>query len=925
MRQAFVAGVLVLALLAGCARDVDPVTGVAQARALIEQGKSGEARVLLKNLLSKHSDASAARVLLARIALDEGNPQAASDELSTLDEAALRDPQALLMWARVEIEVGEPQVVLQRLLKSGDSIPQPDRALIVAAAYRANGSQADALAVLRKIESEVASSEALVLGIAGTLQEMGNIELATGELNKYLRTNPASSADALRMRGDLKLRQGKPADAVIDFEAALKAAPAAWPQTNRVSTELMIADAQIAAGQLDAAKVQIAKVEKKWPGTLGATVLLGQIALLEGRPEEAVDRLGAVEEAGASSARVQYLLVEALLKSGNVVRAGQLLETLVAKEPESSPSRRVLATLFLQQGRPDRVIEILGADEEPGVDDDVNVNDDLLSVARSARASAARRISTLTAELAAAPANNKVRAELAAAQLSNGEAADALATLGPYVEGRQDPQSIGTRISALYLIGNDIEANKVVDRLLSTPAGSDLEVLLAASDAAAQRQQKATVSRLLEKADALAPANTEVQLRQASMYFANKDYATTARVLNVVLQREPGNERVRLALARVSEAKGDVAGSRAALEAAVQAQPSAIEPALMLAGLELRAGKGKVASDVLDGLVAANPQAAAPNAAGVLLARIGRYEEARTRFRQAADREPGNAEYWYNLGEAQLGLKDNAAAKESFLRSAELQPDSLRSGFAAVRLSLEQKDVAAARKTAETLTRQLPNSPAAWLLLGDAQAAGNDLAAAGSSFARSYGLRPSALAAMREFSMRVSSAAQRPEEPLLKWLARKPDDLSVRRLLADFHLQRGDDAAAREQLEIMVKLAPNDVSSVNNLAWVLRTSAPQRAEALARQAATIAPDNAAVADTLGVILLGNDKVEEAARVLEKAAAGLPDNPAVQFHYASSLDRLGQKDKARAVLVKALKDHREFSERAAAQRLLEELG
>jgi predicted Zn-dependent protease len=123
----------------------------------------------------------------------------------------------------------------------------------------------------------------------------------------------------------------------------------------------------------------------------------------------------------------------------------------------------------------------------------------------------------------------------------------------------------------------------------------------------------------------------------------------------------------------------------------------------------------------------------------------------------------------------------------------------------------------------------------------------------------------------------------------------------------------------------MVKLAPNDVSSLNNLAWVLRTSAPQRAEALARQAGTIAPDNAAVADTLGVILLGNGKVEEAAKALERAAAGLPDNPSVQYHYASSLDRLGQKDKARDVLVKALKDHREFSERAAAQRLLEELG
>jgi predicted Zn-dependent protease len=345
----------------------------------------------------------------------------------------------------------------------------------------------------------------------------------------------------------------------------------------------------------------------------------------------------------------------------------------------------------------------------------------------------------------------------------------------------------------------------------------------------------------------------------------------------------------------------------------------------MLAALELRAGKGSVASGVLDTLVAANKDASASNAAGVLLARTSRYAEARTRFRQAADREPGNAEYWYNLGEAQLGLKDNAAAKESFLRSAELQPDSLRSGFAAVRLCLDQKDVAAARKTAEALTRQLPNSPAGWLLLGDAQAAAGEAAAAGSSFARSYGLRPSALAATREFNMRVLSAAQRPEEPLLKWLARKPDDVGVRRLLSDFHLLRGNDAAAREQLEIMVKLAPNDVTSINNLAWVLRTSAPQRAEALARQAATIAPDNAAIADTLGVILLGNGKVEEAATVLERAAVGLADNPSVQYHYASSLERLGQKDKARGVLVKTLKDHREFSERAAAQRLLEELG
>jgi putative PEP-CTERM system TPR-repeat lipoprotein len=450
-------------------------------------------------------------------------------------------------------------------------------------------------------------------------------------------------------------------------------------------------------------------------------------------------------------------------------------------------------------------------------------------------------------------------------------------------------------------------------------------VLLAAADAAAQRQRNAAVSRLLEKAAVIAPADSNVQVRRASLAFAERKYDAAKAILLELLRRDPGNVGARLALARVSEASGDVAGSRAALEGAIKAHPDAIEPPMMLAALELRAGKSEAASKVLDQLVDNSKGATAPNAAGLLLAGVGRIEEARTRFRKAIDRDPTNAAYWFNLGEAQLALKDAAAAKESFLRSAELQPDSLRAGVAAVRISIELKDLAAGRRVAEVLVAKLPASSTSWLLLGEVRAAGGDIPGAADAFAQSYAARANALAATREFGARVATGMQRPEEPLLKWLARAPTDAATRMVLANFYLLRNSEDQAREQLEVVITQKPSDVAALNNLAWVLRASAPARAESLARRARAIAPDNAAVSDTLGVILLTNGKTGEAVALLQQAATSSPDDPGIQYHYAWSLSKAGQKDMARSILGKALHDPRPFPDRTAAQRLYKELG
>lgn len=473
MKRAFRIVVLAAVLLGGCAREIDPVAGVPAARALLEQGKTGEARILLKNLVSRHPETAPARVLLARIALDEGNAQAANAELSVLNSAALADPEALQLRARVDIGIGEPEAALQRLQTSGAVVAQPDRALLMASAYRALGSSAEALAMLREVQATTGVSEPLVLGIAETLAMMGNTELAAAELDRYLAASPVKRADALHMRGEVKLRQGEPEEATSDFHAALAAAPANWPLISRITTELMVVDAQIAAGEIDAARVQLARVEKSWPGTLGAMVLQGQIALLEGRPEEAVQHLSAVVAAGAGNERIQYLLVEALMKSGNTARANELLERLVAAEAASSPTdtaaRLLLADYHLLRGREDVAREHL----EIIVKESPNELAALNNLAWVLRSSAPDRAESLAKRARAiAPDNSAVADTLGVILLANGKTDEAVEALAQAAAGLPGNRTVQYHYAwSLSKVGQKDKARGILGELLKSQQG----------------------------------------------------------------------------------------------------------------------------------------------------------------------------------------------------------------------------------------------------------------------------------------------------------------------------------------------------------------------------------------------------------------------------------------------------------------------
>lgn len=913
-------------VLGACSRSLDPVDALPEAQAMIDRGDAGEARVLLKNVLVKHPDAVAARFLLARIALDAGDVKAADDELAAVPRDAVIDGDSIYTRARVDVMLGRHREVLKALEDGMPSLSVTQRARLRAAALRGAGAPADAIPELRAALAASPGDGLLISDLANALAAVGNLRQAARELDTFIGAHP-KSADALLARGELHMRSGSADAAIQDLRAAVTEAPAGWPLVSRMTAELLLGEALLAKGAAAEARAQLEQIERVLPGSIGGRLLAARLALFEGRVGEASDALQQIDEAMPGDARVQYLLVDALVRGGNLVRATEVLRRRVQANPDELQARILLARLLLQQRRPDQVVSLLDDVETRSASQDEEV-EGLLAAARSARAKAGASIAALSAQLDARRDDATLRAELAAAHLANGDPTRALLILR---EGRAttlpdfskaSSLAVATEVSALRSLGNVRELTILVDRLVS---GAPVDTLLAASDALQGDARNVAAARLIDAVLQREPRNVEAWLRHANLSFLDRRYADARDALQRLVQIEPKRLDLRMALARVAEAEGNLDEARAALRAAINADAAAVEPSLALAALELRAGALREALKVIDALISAAPSdGKAAAAAGALLLAARKPDEARVRYGKARDQADDNADYWFGLGRAQLAVSDAAAASASFARAVELRPEWIEANALAVRLALSQRDLVAARRMTDALEGRLPQHPVTWLLAGQVAAAQRRAEDASRAFAKSFALRPTAIAAVSDFEARVAAGLPRPEQPLQAWLAREPRDLAARRALADYLLRNGRDAEARRQFEALLEQAPNDLVALNNLAWLFSSSNIAMAESMARRAYAIAPDNAVVADTLGWVLVQAGKFAEARDTLAKAVAALPEDRTVRYHYATALQRAGDEDAARQNLERALAGNTNFKERALAEQLAQEL-
>ena len=140
-------------------------------------------------------------------------------------------------------------------------------------------------------------------------------------------------------------------------------------------------------------------------------------------------------------------------------------------------------------------------------------------------------------------------------------------------------------------------------------------------------------------------------------------------------------------------------------------------------------------------------------------------------------------------------------------------------------------------------------------------------------------------------------------------------------VLGGYYLSIRSLQPAAGEFEAALRLVPQSVMALNNLAWVYTRLNDPRAEGLAERAHELAPESAEVDDTLGWILAHNGEALRAVPLLAHAAKVLTGDPEVEYHYAYALLGAGQRGQSRQILTRLVSASRPFDSRADAQRLL----
>jgi len=181
-----------------------------------------------------------------------------------------------------------------------------------------------------------------------------------------------------------------------------------------------------------------------------------------------------------------------------------------------------------------------------------------------------------------------------------------------------------------------------------------------------------------------------------------------------------------------------------------------------------------------------------------------------------------------------------------------------------------------------------------------------------------------------------NSEAQKTAENILRrTLKRHQNSLSAMNTLAMLLQMTERTAEATALYQESIKIQPDNIIAINNLAWIMcdQQGKPQQALKLAQRGLKLAPDYIDLIDTRGVIYcrLGeyNKAVKDFDRCLKLYGENSPAAVASRFHLGKALAGLGQKEKAAQNLKKTLELNAKIgglspTDVAETQRLIKDL-
>jgi putative PEP-CTERM system TPR-repeat lipoprotein len=467
---------------------------------------------------------------------------------------------------------------------------------------------------------------------------------------------------------------------------------------------------------------------------------------------------------------------------------------------------------------------------------------------------------------------------------------------------------------------------------------------------------------VLEKAAAAKPSDEDVAIDLARLYDRSGDFLKAEGVLAARLHADPTSIAVGTAMAQQYFLTGRAQDAKKLFADLLERWPNDVVALLALAQIATAARNWPEAADYLGRARKAGPNDPRPAIALVNLELLRQdWKNAATTAAQIAEQFPTNTDVLDAKGRAQTASGDAEGAIATYRRIYELSPDSIPAMRSYVALLREAKEFAKAQGVlqaalardpkndqvkgeliraeadiggmraglakARTFAKEDPGKPLYEIVSAELYEKAGRRHDAVDLLEQAVAARPSDGALIGALSgLYVRSGDPDKAEAVLNTrLHADPKDVAIRSALASLHLdQKKYDNAIAEYTRVVAE-RPTDAAALNNLAWLHQQKGElAKARRLAEQAIAAAPRAAEIEDTLGWILLAQGEAGKALTYLSAASLSAPRNPDIQYHLAVALNRLGRTAEAQATLETLLGPGVAFSDKAEAEKLLQQL-
>lgn len=891
---------------------------VDKAKQALDKGKYRESIIQLRNALEGNPKNTEARWLLGEVYLDLGEFASAEKELRRAQNLGIVADAVIPLLARALAGQHKHEEVLGFTTNDLSQNAQA-QLLSVQAEILINNEKLEAAAA--KIDQAILiapNSAAALTAKARLLAAQQEYKTARTVLQALLKTHP-THASAWSLLGNIEHVSGTKEAAIAALTVAIE---------NRINNEadlLKRALLHIELKQYDLAQKDVNTAKRRLANYFETHYTQGLIHFHQKQYPQALESFDlALKD---TSPFLPALLYRGLTHQilGQTEHATHDLSRYVSLNPENVAGRLGLARLRLAARSHVEVEDLV----RPIVLSDSRniVALSLLGNAYIGQQRYAEAIPLFEQILSLEPASTEAMNHLGSAQLLNGNIATGIKTLRKTLQTDPKNQQAYELLTRLYL------SNKAIDDALAvatefqthSPELAAPYNMLGTVYIIKQELQQAT--QAFNKAREISPGDILANKHLAMLATESENFEEARLRYQEILNHHDNHLDTLMRLAMLDELEQREEDLLTHLNQAINAHPDAIQPRTSLARILMAKGELDKAENTLGDLLtthASHPMVLDVLGRIKLLGRNGK--DARNIFNQLVKINPDDAELHFLLGKAHALLGAIKEVQQALEKTLELDPDHLAARLGLARALILQQDVNGAKKHIAVLEKAAPGNPNVLFLKANIAQSSGEQQAALDIYTDVFENTTNSLTLKAVVQQKWGLGDKQGAVALLeKWIKDHPKDVSSQLQLAGAYAKLGRKADAIAQYETILSLAEDNAIALNNLAWELKESDPQRALNYAKKAYELAPTAAHLSDTYGMLLLATGELATAQRMIERSLKNDTTNsPTIRYHAALIEEANGNSQAAIKILTPLLKEAGDFPEKAEAAKLLEQL-